>query len=173
MDKPTDISVATEKITQIIGQIKKIKIDVATRFFRLGELLKQVQDEQLYFLRGYDTFNSFLKDPDVSISYQLACRFIRLYEVFILKFQIPKEQLVGVEYTKLEMLLAIEDKSKEVVEYWIHTARELRRRDFLKALKKELGRPVVKTVQVWQCPFCNREGEAKQFIKKVVKLCNE
>ena len=171
MKNPTPISADAVKIRNIIDRIKQIRTDVLNRGFLMGQLLKQVRDEQLYFLHGHDTFQDFVADPDIDVSYPLACRFIKIYEVYILEHKYEPDELAGIEYTKLEMLLSISDNAKKVVDSWLDRARELRRDDLRKAVKEELGQEIKETITILKCPICGKESEYLKFEKRQVEVC--
>lgn len=173
MKNPMVISADAVKIQDIIGRIRQIKTDVATRYFQLGELLKTVRDNQLYHLHGHDTFDSFCQDPDIDTNYHLAFRFIRLYEFFILECKRKPESLCGIEYTKLEMLLFLDRDDKPAAEktldHWLGVAKDLRRTDLRKAVKEEMGLEIKETITLLKCPTCGAENHYVKFTRRTIE----
>jgi len=174
MKNPMVISADAVKIRDIIGRIRQIKTDVATGYFHLGQLLKEVRDNQLYHLHGHDTFDSFCQDPDIDINYPLAFRFIRLYEFFILECRRTPEALSGIEYTKLEMLLFLDRDDKpsaeKTIDHWLGVAKDLRRVDLRKAVKEEMGLEIRETITLLKCPSCGAENHYVKFEKRTIQV---
>ena len=143
---------------------------MAIGFLELGSLFNEVRENQLYVLQGYDTFEEWLGEPDIDVSYQVALRFISIYETYILKFNMRPELLAGIEYTKLEMLSAMSDRPKEVIEDWLERAKVLKRSDLRKEIKGELGEEIKESVTLLKCPKCGNEGQYLQFPKRTLYL---
>jgi hypothetical protein len=129
----------TDSAVKVHKEIKelrdKVENVVLMSTFELGRLLKQMRDEKLYEQLGYETFLTYLAEPDISFSQASAYNAIKLYEVYELQLK-KKDELQGIPTRRLVTLLPmVNDKN---VDDWLSKARSLSASDL--RLELEEGR---------------------------------
>lgn len=133
-------------------QLKDLAVSATEHFCRLGEIMKEIRDSELW--KGeYDSFESFFSDPEFSFKKSSVYHSIRLVEVF------PKwSELMDVPVSKLIMIVPYLEKNdqKELVSQ----ARTLSTSDLyeelneLKATEKDIPyHPMPKT---YPCNVCGK-----------------
>lgn len=124
-----------EGLHEFARKIIEIKQDVGKRLFMLGALLKAVRDRELW-REQYDTFNSFLGDPEISMSRGQASKIIKVFEVFAMR----KDAVQGIEMEKLYLITGVCKKADdETLVEWIGKARTLSRSDLKDAIRETAG----------------------------------
>ena len=86
------------RLHELRGELKNLAESATEHFCRLGEIMKEVRDSELW--RGeYESFEGFYSDPDFSFKKSSVYHAIKLVEVF------PKwNELVDVPVSKLMMV---------------------------------------------------------------------
>jgi N6-adenosine-specific RNA methylase IME4 len=103
-------------------------------FLALGEELYKFYYSEDYTKLGYETFESYLADPDVDISRGTATKLIEVYRNYNLKLNIFAAKLLPIGTEKLYLLSKHIDETN--VEEWLNKAAALSRSD----LKEEIAR---------------------------------
>lgn len=131
MDKPT---VAFNIYQQIVSLVK-LQRGV---FLDLGKLLKEVKDNKLYKQMGdggFDSWKQFLANPEINFKPVTAEMYIRVYEFYILKMLMPKEEVMEIPLVRLNMMKAkIENSDEEERGELIEKAKILSYSDFMKEM---------------------------------------
>lgn len=97
-----------------------------------GEILWELKNKNAFknaFGKGIDTWEEFLKTPEISLSMSTANRLMKLYEFFVIKNKINREVFVNIP----TVLLGIIARSKldgEKLEEAIQAAQSLSVKDF-------------------------------------------
>lgn len=157
---------ATELRLRCVFLRKKI----SELFLEFGFVLKRIRDEKLYLQMGeggYDTFYQFLADPEINIHPNTASAYIRVYEFYIEKHGLKKEDLLGIPLNRLNQIKSyLEEKNKEEIEEWVEKARTLGRTDFEKEMEEH---KIIKEkdIRIEKCKKC---GKYKIFYK-VDSIC--
>ena len=99
--------------------------------------LKEIRDNGMYEGR-WDSFEDFLKDPEMGMDKSTASRMITIHEVLIVKYNIEPNTISKVGWTKASELLPVIN-SKEDAEEWLETASVLSKDDLRKEVKEARG----------------------------------
>lgn len=113
-------------------EIVKCKVYAAANFLKTGGLLKESLDNAYWKVLGYDSWESFLGSPDISMKIKWAYDLIRVYRVFVEKLGMEQRELLGIDISKLILVAPVAESDPE----WVDKARHLSKSD----LKLELGR---------------------------------
>ena len=79
-------------------RLKAVVEDSKQNFFIIGALLVEIHDNDYYQLMGYETFRSYLGDPEISLKYSTAYHAMKVVKKFEL------DETVGINYSKLIMI---------------------------------------------------------------------
>lgn len=173
MDQDRTISKADEAhhlVSELIS-IQKVrrKIDVAR-----GKLLWQLHANNLFrqaFGEGVDTWEEFVRSPEIGLTVSEANRAMQLYEYFVVKFQVPENDLERVPVRALTHILPrlkAGDFDSSHVEELISSAQELTFFEFKERVRDmEFGPDRTYSYMVMR--RCN---ETKN-LSKVVDISNE
>jgi hypothetical protein len=75
------IKTKVSQLHQLIGQIRNMRKRLDKTFFEIGEVLAQVQMDELHVAKGYSSFESFL-DREIDLPRTLALKLIRISHTF-------------------------------------------------------------------------------------------
>jgi len=64
------------------AQLLDLSFDTKKRFFLFGEILKEIRDNKLWLALGFDSFDSYFSDPELSFSKSSVYHAISLVEHF-------------------------------------------------------------------------------------------
>jgi len=70
------------KAHEIHKELSNLRVSALWHFYRMGELVREVRDEQYWEVLGYDSFESYLSDPDIAIPVSSAYHAIGVVETF-------------------------------------------------------------------------------------------
>ncbi len=139
----------------------------------LGYTLKRIKEKKLYLYMGeggFSSFEQFLANPEISINYNTAFAYIRVYEYFIEQLKLPKEQLLNIPFNRLHQLTGkIKNLPKEEQIEWVEKAKHLGRLDFEKELEEAKFKPE-KEVVIKRCKNC---GMIEIYYKNVCSCKGE
>lgn len=134
--------------------LRKKQGELALEF---GRVLKEIRDKKLYQYigeGGFSSFNKFLANPEIGLNPNTALAYIRVYEYYVLQLKLPKQDLLGIPFNRLNNLKSkIEKLPKDKQIEWIEKAKTLSYSDFkaeLQAEKMEKN-PVVTVKKCKQC----------------------
>jgi len=128
----TSAIISADRAHHNYDEIVKCKVYAAANFLKTGELLKESLDNAYWKVLGYDSWESFLGSPDISMKVKWAYDLIRVYRVFVEKLGIEQRELLGIDISKLILVAPVAESDPE----WVEKARHLSKSD----LKLELGR---------------------------------
>ena len=99
-------------------KLLQISFDSKRRFFEFGEIMKEVRDHQLWLVRGYDSFEGYFSDPELSFSKSSVYHSISLVE----HFPDWNDKLPEPPVKKLIMIVPhlTEDNRELLLEYEVH-----------------------------------------------------
>lgn len=125
-------------------RIKVLKAKAAETFIELGWALKVARDEKHFKVLGYDTFEAFLGDPDISFSRAWVFGLIRVYEVYIERLKRPEDELVTISPSKLLEVARETSSGQPLVETnvdeWMGMAKALSSSDLKEEVNTALGK---------------------------------
>lgn len=131
--------------------ILDLKSRIGGDLLRLASLLVLSHKNKYYKTLGYNTWESYLGTPELSMSRFFAFKLMRVYEIWVEKFGINPSLLdIDIEKLYLSSLMANQDNYEEVLEQ----ARVLSRSDVQRLRSGKEYEPRYKMVT---CPKCNHE----------------
>ena len=113
-----------------LDNLVKWKNIAGLSFLHIGKILKKIKEEKLYKYLGkdspeFETFENFIKTPEVGIELRKAYYLIQIFNIFCLKFKFKPEDLTGLYWTTLRILLPLVNKDN--IEGLLEKARTLTR----------------------------------------------
>jgi len=109
-----------KKAEDKVLEYKKI---ASISFLFIGKELKKIKEDKLYRYLGidspeYEKFETYVASPAINIDLRKAYYLIQIYSTFILKYGYKPEELSGVYWTALRILLPVinEHNVKDLVE---------------------------------------------------------
>lgn len=167
----------------IDGELQKLKASAIESFYRMGMLLKEVQEKEYWRTLGYDTFEGYLANPDIAIPTSSAYHAIGVVEVF------PNfEEVKGLTVRNVINILAPIKKNKAPKEEMLEMAGALSTSD----LEHELAnRRLIRNrasfeqlPKIYPCRTCRKIkgafwedlchcGLTEEQVKEITKLINK
>lgn len=157
-----DLEVKSGNISfEIHQKVIEAKQDIERSFIKLGGLLKEIRDQRIYESLGYDTFESYIAQPELAFDRSTVYAIIGVYEDFVLSVQSDIDKLAKIGYAKLNRVRQF--KNQDNFEEWIKKAEVLSLSDLSAEIREAKGIteggskiPEPKTVNV-TCPYCGRK----------------
>src|SRR3990167_3934557 len=89
------------------------------------------EKERYKIIMGYDeaTWKAFVAQPEVHISYEKAQRLVLLYDIYIKKFKLKEEEILGVDSNSLCYVARRGILNEKNVRDWVGKAQELSHAD--------------------------------------------
>ncbi len=105
-EQPTSIETMNDEQKATFGHALEQEIvddsrQVMARYLRIGRNLHIVSKNKLYEQLGYETFESWRAQPEISLSRATSYALMKVFEVFIERLKVDADRLAGVDYTKL------------------------------------------------------------------------
>ena len=91
-----DIIAVQKQALEDDQELKNIISSDVDSIIRKGSVLKRIRDTQEYLHLGdggYDSWSSYLADPEIGMSRSYAMQHIQIYEYFVLELNLPLEEL--------------------------------------------------------------------------------
>ena len=153
-DKITPKQEMAYGLYQTVISLRRRQSEVALEF---GFTLKKIKEEHLYRYMGdgaFDTFWQFCASPEIKLRPEMVMAYIRVYEYYVEKLQMKKEDLLDIPFTRLNQMKAkIENLPIEEQKEWIEKAKTLMRKDFeAEMVDHKFAKP--KAIQVTRCKTC-------------------
>lgn len=152
----------TFAVHQVLIRAKKVQ---DATFLVMGRMLKLFKDKKLYTNLDFDTFEQYLASEEVDFSREKAYLYIRIYEMFVLRFQLDDAEISKLGVARLQMLVPVlkevADRDEAIKKIEQMGGSELRFNDFVKRTKSETntdGKPNVfwsKEAEKWIVQFFN------------------
>lgn len=142
--------IAFENHTHIIN----LKSHITKSFLELAFFLKGNHDNKYYNVLGYDHFEEYLGTPEIGLSRSYAFKLIKVYEIWVEKYNIEVEKLQDVDVEKLYIATTLIEG--EDYEERLEQARTLSRSDL-----REFTSGGYKKYKLIECPFCHEKFEIK------------
>jgi len=130
----------SEKAYALYKEIIDTKSAQTLWMIRLGEIFKKIRDEKLYKHLDSEctTFQEFTATPEIGYQKSTVYSFIKIYEVYIEKWEVTPETLCSIGHRRLQMLLPLIDGDPEE---WLGRAQTWSDKDFINAVREAKGRP--------------------------------
>lgn len=130
----------TTEAHDIYEQIVVLRKSINTSFWSLVEYLKSARDYRIWAVLGYDSWSSFLAQPEIDLNYRTVENYISIYKTVIEKLgDARRRELLlpfDIDITKLQVITPYitQDNSEELIQ----KAKTLSRSD-LRAEIQDLG----------------------------------
>lgn len=105
MNKPS-------KVHNLIEELRMLKQNITQSYLLLGDRLGTIKDEQLYKAWGYETFEEFIKDPEINFRRSTAYNLVAIVERF--REHIMSNKL-DIGYTRVVRLLPLPDNEAKTL----------------------------------------------------------
>lgn len=113
-----------------------LKNNIGKNLLRLAFLLNANHDNQYYKVLGYDTWESFLAIPEISISRFFAYKLIQVHLIWVKQFNVSPAKLdIDIEKLYMAGTMATEKNYKEMLE----KAKQLSRSDLSEEIREAKG----------------------------------
>ena len=129
----------------LIQQVRTALLAGRAADWAVAEALWQFDQKQAWQALDYDTLNEFLADPEVGISRSAYYRFISVYNELVVRRELSVEELLDVDISKADTVLAAIRDARVTVDVAVSDARTLGRRDLREkyAIPQQTSTPVV------------------------------
>jgi len=152
MNKPVLAFDLYQKTIFLLKEQRKLFLD-------LGFVLAQIKNNQLYKQMGdggFDTWRSFLANPEINISPSTADVYIKVYEFYIEKLKLPRKEVLEIPLVRLNMmkskLESLDDEGKADL---LSKAKTLSYNDFkIEAVYN--GVEVIRPIKITKCLNCQK-----------------
>lgn len=128
-------------------------------FLDLGFVLSQIKNQALYKQMGdggFDTWRSFLANPEINISPSTADVYIKVYEFYIEKLKLPKKEVLEIPLVRLNMMKSkLESLNEEERGELIAKAKTLSYEDF-KIEAVHNGVETKRAIKITRCDNCKK-----------------
>lgn len=131
-------------------------------FVTMGRLLASLKNDDAYqeAQGGYETWQSYLAQPEIGLSVSEANRLIQIYDTFVRRFGFEEEHIATVPIKNLHYLLPIakDMEDREEVGGLLDDAASLSQRDFKERLQDYKNDDGVRTYQYIIMQKCLETG---------------
>jgi len=128
-------------------------------FLELGFVLSQIKNKSLYKQMGdggFETWRSFLANPEINITPSTADVYIKVYEFYIERLKLPKEEVLEIPLNRLNMMkFKLEGMNEADRLELIEKAKTLSYNDF-RIETLESGVEKVRAIKITKCPQCQK-----------------
>lgn len=138
----------------------------ARTFLYIGKNLKRIRDDRLYRYLGdggYDSFEQFIQNAEIGLSYSTARLYIHVYEVYVERLKFSIEEILSVPLYRLQKLKSyIQKKTRKEAEEVIENAKVLTGRDFREYLYEQK----IEEKPLYIIARCKRCGKIKIVLQE-------
>lgn len=128
-------NITPEQAFTIDGEIKELKKNLNGGFLLLAQKLKHVKDNEVFLTLGFDTFEEYIAQPELSFNRSSVYEFIAIYEKFVLELGVQPAGLVLTDWSKLQVIRPYVNIDN--VDEYIAKAASLSRSDLRKEIQEE------------------------------------
>ncbi|BBK79244.1 hypothetical protein [Clostridium butyricum] len=161
------------KLSQLTSSIGSIKLEMRTcamSFFRIGEKLFNIQESEVYKIKGYKSFVSFCKG-EFGISKVQSYRFVGIYKKF------SSERYSSFTYSQLIEMLSLKDSDIDKVNPGM-TVKEIRtlKKDLKESKEKEdiqFGEQTVVDIQESEVVEVPEKTDKEIIEEKNLRISNQ
>ena len=125
-----------DRAHRLVQRIKECRKEVATYFFELGKLFKEVRDDKLYKELDCESFTEFIADPEISFSRSTVYSFIEIYEKYTLQLKVSQEYLLDIGHAILRIINPVVEENPDE---WLGKAKALSRSDLISEVREHQG----------------------------------
>lgn len=152
---------ADKKLDEIVKEIQVCKAGALRDFLRIGQLLSQVRDGNLWEITGVKTFVEW-SDREVGLRRSQAYACIGVFETWASTINANPE-LLSIEHSRLIKLLPITNNQEQAEEN-AHNAMVLSGSDFEEFVRSKKGQRLQTECMhegtmegpFWKCPACEK-----------------
>jgi len=136
-------------------QLKHLKRTVEASGLVMGKILYEIQEDRLYEVLGYDTFEQYLADPELSFKRSTAYNLKKIYKQWVLEYGYSIDELQDVGYDRL--LKAGKMATKKTADEWLEKAKSLSRTDLeISTQEAKEGKEFMPRPRLQKCPICKK-----------------
>ena len=139
---------------QITQEIIQIRDKGEVLIYELAKRLKVIRDKELWKTGGYESFYSYLAQPEMSFDRRSVLFWIQIYETFIEKYALNPGTVNKIGWTKLARI--VPHVTDDNYKYYFEKAKTLSRSDLERELVEHhlitLREPEIQHVE---CPKCH------------------
>jgi hypothetical protein len=136
-------SLSEQKRHDFCKQTIELKKEIESNFVELGRMLHEIKDNR-YYEAGWTSWEEYCME--LKISQSTISRLIRIYEIFVLRYDFAPRQIAeaGGWTVVAQLLPEINEKTaKDDVKVWLGEMADLTRSDAQKAInERKIGVPV-------------------------------
>lgn len=144
-----------ESYTSLVSKVSVMNYN----FITLGRVLRDLKEEERFkqAIGDIDTWQHFVKQPEVGLTVGEANKLIDLYTTFVLELGYSEEQLSSISLKNLKVLMPVAKQGVQNLEELLEQARTLSDKDFKDALieTKESLEEVPRTYKYVVMRVCN------------------
>ena len=154
-----------KKVTELVKEQRGLFLD-------LGKLLSEIKEKKLYKQMGeggFDSWHQFLANPEIDLSPNIAEVYITVYKFYLLKLNMPREEVMTIPLVRLNTMKAKLEHADEAERgEMIEKAKSLSYGDFM----KEMVYHKVATEPKILLSHCEKCGKLKiRYNPKEVCVC--
>jgi 5-methylcytosine-specific restriction endonuclease McrA len=114
--------------------------EIQHRCLFLGALLKDCRDKEYWKKLGYESFNAFLGDPEITLKYKTVANWILIVERYSQGLMIPGDRLSKIGVRRLQLISPV---VRDDPEKWLGLAENLSKSDLTNEVRLSQGKTEV------------------------------
>lgn len=118
----------------LFNRLKAIKFDTTNRFLEAAAILSELEAEGKWQDLGYDSWHSFVGDPELDLSTGYVSTAINIHRKFIVEFGVNPEEIAEIGWGKVAMILPV--VTRENLEELMEQAKGNSKSDLSKTIKQ-------------------------------------
>jgi N6-adenosine-specific RNA methylase IME4 len=131
---PNNNILPQEEAFKIDKELKILKKGINGGFIEIAQRLKGIKEKQLYKVLNYETFESYIAQPDLGFSRGPVYELMAIYEKFVVELHVSPGGLALTDWTKLrEIRPYVTEENKEEL---LSKAKELSRSDLIEEVSQ-------------------------------------
>ena len=133
-------------------EIIQLRISATEQFFRLGEILKEIRDEE-YWKMGWESFDAYFSDPELGLKSSTVYHAIKMIETFP-----NREKLLGIPVSRLVMIAphVTSDNREKLIEAAKGLSRSDLRHELLTHGLEPTKEEIIPIPKIYGCKTCKR-----------------
>lgn len=144
----------SDKAFTIDLHLRQLKVETNKNFLLMAKLLKQVRDERLWKDLDYESFESYIAQPELGFDRTSVYRFIGIHEKFVDELKVPPVELQRYDYSKLDVIKPhVTEKNKDKLLELVESNSRSDLRESLIEMK------LIKSKEYQRCTICGGDLE--------------
>lgn len=173
--------IVTNEVSQTVFELQQelttLARGVQGAFLQIGKILHMIDSCNGWIDLGYESFNSFLADPEIPLSVGTAYRCMMNYRYFIDFHFIEQEDCISAGISKLEVIrqwTEPRDEKRPMIKYWLAMAATNTRNDLVNMLQARYSEDELGTSEIdyqsgskSRIYFTNLSELYKRYVEKI------